>query len=107
MLLALDVFNFFRPPDLDLDFELEYLLFLFGLDLLLDLIFFLIFSATGKGFFFSKLPFFLATVPLPGFSPFFVLTFRLFFDLDRDLDDDELEDEDELEEEPDELKLEE
>ena len=87
--------------------ELEYLLFLFCLDLLLDLIFFLIFSATGKGFFFSKLVFCLATAPLPGFSPFFAFTFRLFFDLDRDLEEDELEDEDELEEEPDELKLEE
>lgn len=102
--LSLEVFNFFLPPDLDLDLEPECLLFLFGLDdLLLDLIFFRIFSATGRDFFFRRLLFFFGIAPPPDFSTFFPLLFCLFLDLDLDLEDDELEEDEELEEEPEEL----
>ena len=102
--LSLEGFNFFLPPDLDLDLEPEYLLFLFGLDdLLLDLIFFRIFSATGRDFFFRRLLFFFATASPPDLSTFLAFPFCLFLDLDLDLEDDELEEDEELDEEPEEL----
>ena len=88
------LFGLFLSADLDL--ELEYLRFFLFLDLLRDLILFLIFSATGRLFFFTSILLDFLAKPFSLFS-FLSLVF-FFFEGDLDLEEDELEDEGELEE---------